>query len=153
MPLLFLWPTKAHFVTVFYTSTSKGGKLSYQRENDPIGPPRADICDLLISTVRECLKEGDTRHTFEILSPGKRPYMLQAENDEDYQDWVKALRSQTENLLVCLCCVILCMHTGSVHKYLYLSLSVHRLLAWIQRCNLPIQWSEEHIRQTLIWSS
>lgn len=74
--------------------------MSYQRENDPIGLPRADICDLLISTVRECLKEHDTRHTFEIISPGKRPYMLQAENEEEYQEWIKALRSQTETLLV-----------------------------------------------------
>lgn len=36
-----------------------------------MGPPRADICDLLLSTVRECLKDSDTRLTFEILSPGK----------------------------------------------------------------------------------
>lgn len=49
----------------------QNGRLSYSREGDPVGPPRADICDLLLSTVRECLKDSDTRLTFEILSPGK----------------------------------------------------------------------------------
>lgn len=76
------------------------GKLSYQREDDPIGPPRAVICDLLISTVRECVRDTDTRFTFEILSPEKRPYMLQAENEMEFQEWIKALRSSTENLLM-----------------------------------------------------
>lgn len=76
------------------------GKLSYQREDDPIGPPRAVICDLLISTVRECLRATDTRFTFEVLSPEKRPYMLQAENEMEFQEWIKALRSSTENLLM-----------------------------------------------------
>jgi Arf-GAP/coiled-coil/ANK repeat/PH domain-containing protein len=78
----------------------QGGKLSYQREDDPIGPPRAEICDLLISTVRECTKETDPRFTFEIISPGQRPYMLQAENEEEFREWIKALRSQTESLLM-----------------------------------------------------
>jgi len=78
----------------------RNGKLSYQCEDDPIGPPRAEICDLLISTVRECSRDTDTRFTFEILSPGKRPYMLQAESEMEFQEWIKALRSSTESLLV-----------------------------------------------------
>lgn len=115
-----------------HTHQTQNGKLSYQREDDPVGPPRADICDLLLSTVREC-PDGPL-WTFEILSPGKvssewsddkggkerwrvafrnaahppvhtntkptqRPYMLQAENEGEYHEWVHALRSQTEALL------------------------------------------------------
>ncbi len=56
---------------IHYPNTPQNGKLSYQREDDPVGPPRADICNLLLATVRECLKDTDTQLTFEILSPGK----------------------------------------------------------------------------------
>ena len=50
--------------------------------------------------MRECVRDTDTRFTFEILSPGKRPYMLQAENEMEFQEGIKALRSSTENLLM-----------------------------------------------------
>jgi hypothetical protein len=60
-----------------FLMSSQGGKLSYFRDHDPIGPPRGEICDLMLSTVRECQRPGDPRFSFEILSPGQRVYMLQ----------------------------------------------------------------------------
>lgn len=65
--------------------------------------------------MRECVRDTDTRFTFEILSPGKRPYMLQAENEMEFREWIKAIRSSTENLLM--------MGGGGERAFSYASLS------------------------------
>jgi Arf-GAP/coiled-coil/ANK repeat/PH domain-containing protein len=57
------------------------------------------ICDLLISTVKLDV-EPNLMYTFEIISPGQRRYVLQAESEEERDEWVRSLRSEIELSLI-----------------------------------------------------
>ncbi|GMI16032.1 hypothetical protein TrLO_g1413 [Triparma laevis f. longispina] len=79
----------------------QGGKLKYQRQEELVvtGPP-VTVCDIMLCTVRERNKPTDSRFKFEIVSPTNRTYVLKAESVSDYNEWVGAIRAQTESLLV-----------------------------------------------------
>lgn len=55
------------------------------------------MCDILLCTIRETSHEFP--FVFEIISPNRRNYVLQAESEEDKSDWVRVIRSTTERLL------------------------------------------------------
>jgi len=57
------------------------------------------VCDMLLSTVRQ-VNNPDLRCCFEIISPNRRPYMLQAVNENDMKAWMEAIRRATESQLV-----------------------------------------------------
>jgi hypothetical protein len=78
----------------------QGGKLKYTRQEESDVQPPVTVCDIMLCTVRENNKPQDTRFTFEIVSPQNRTYTLKAENYIDKQEWIDAIREQTESLLV-----------------------------------------------------
>ena len=53
------------------------------------------VCSLLISTVKE-MKSSEFKFCWQVISPGKRVYVLQAESQESYNLWVSALRDEIE---------------------------------------------------------
>lgn len=53
------------------------------------------VCSLLISTVKE-MKNSEFKFCWQVISPGKRVYVLQAESQESYNLWVAALRAEIE---------------------------------------------------------
>mmetsp|Transcript_10437 Transcript_10437/g.13043 ORF Transcript_10437/g.13043 Transcript_10437/m.13043 type:complete len:253 (-) Transcript_10437:1424-2182(-) len=54
---------------------------------------------MLLCTVRQ-VKNTELRCCFEILSPNKRPYMLQAVNENEMNMWMDAIRRAIESQLV-----------------------------------------------------
>lgn len=75
----------------------KGDQLLYYRGwKDPTPHP---VCDILLCTVRE-VKNAELRCCFEIISPTKRPYMLQAVNENIMDAWMDAIRRAIESQLV-----------------------------------------------------
>lgn len=54
------------------------------------------VCSLLISTVKEMKGAAELKYCWQVISPGKRIYVLQAESLEAYDMWVAALRSEIE---------------------------------------------------------
>lgn len=54
------------------------------------------VCSLLISTVKEMKGASEFKFCWQVISPGKRVYVLQAESLESYIAWVSALRSEIE---------------------------------------------------------
>jgi len=57
------------------------------------------VTKCLLATVRETDTTSEFQFSFEILSPNKRTYMLQAESEMEMQEWLQAIRSCTENLI------------------------------------------------------
>lgn len=79
----------------------QGGKLKYQRQEElSITGPPVTVCDIMLCTIREFTSPFSTRFTFEIVSPNNRAYTCKAENETDYNDWIGAIRAQTEMMLV-----------------------------------------------------
>lgn len=72
----------------------KEGKMYYMHSDDKDSQGQL-VCDLLISTVK-LDPEAGLMYTFEIISPGQRKYILQAESDEERDEWVTALRNEIE---------------------------------------------------------
>jgi len=60
---------------------------------------RVKICDVILCTVREVNSDG-LRFCFEIVTPNKRPLLLQARGPLDYRMWVDGIRSSIETQLV-----------------------------------------------------
>ena len=59
--------------------------------NDPVF-----VCECAISTVREVRDAGRQEHSFEIISPNRRTFLLQANGSKDMGEWLDALRSGIE---------------------------------------------------------
>jgi hypothetical protein len=57
---------------------------------------RKVVCSLMISTVKELKGPSELKFCFQVISPGKRVYVLQAESLEEYTTWVTALRTEIE---------------------------------------------------------
>lgn len=47
------------------------------------------ICDILLCNVRECHTE--LRNCFEIISPNRRVYVLQADTEYDMKEWIRVI--------------------------------------------------------------
>eukprot|EP00750_Incisomonas_marina_P033165 INCI9595.2.p1 GENE.INCI9595.2~~INCI9595.2.p1 ORF type:complete len:1036 (+),score=226.57 INCI9595.2:286-3393(+) len=58
------------------------------------------VCDIMLCTVRECEGDKDFQLSFEIIAPGSRSYVLQAESIEELQQWTSAIRRCIENELI-----------------------------------------------------
>lgn len=56
------------------------------------------IVDAMLCTVRES-SSAEHRFCFEIISPNRRAYTLQAESEKDMQDWIQVFQNCTEMLL------------------------------------------------------
>jgi len=75
----------------------QGGKLKYLRQEDPSDRGQSvTVCDVMLCTVRERLQPTDSRFVFEIVSPQNRTYVCKAENETEYNEWISAIREQTE---------------------------------------------------------
>jgi hypothetical protein len=57
---------------------------------------RKVVCSLLISTVKELAGPSELKYCWQVISPGKRVYVLQAESAASRDAWVAALRSEIE---------------------------------------------------------
>ena len=75
-----------------------GGKLRYQRV-DVVGPATI-VCDVMLCTVRPRERAQSELFSFEILSPGRRTFVLQAESEGAAAAWISAIRRHTESLLI-----------------------------------------------------
>ncbi len=56
------------------------------------------MVNVLICTVRE-VHNPEVRFCFELISPYSRPYVLQAESEEEMKDWMQVFHNCTESLL------------------------------------------------------
>ena len=75
----------------------RDGKLYYTHCDDIKEERKELVCDLLISTIKRDVN-FDLKYVFEIISP-KKTILLQAECEEDAEDWFKAIKQQIEGLL------------------------------------------------------
>jgi Arf-GAP/coiled-coil/ANK repeat/PH domain-containing protein len=81
----------------------QGGKLYYVHNNGTFLAVKNDpvlVCDVMISTTRRVAEAVGFRFAFEIISPNRRPYMLQAETQRSLEGWLRAIQHCTENMLV-----------------------------------------------------
>lgn len=76
----------------------QGGNLYYVRNHRDTEPTL--VCQVLLCTVRVCHGPKAHRFSFELISPNRRTYLLQASNRLDMERWVNAMRKLTETLLV-----------------------------------------------------
>ncbi len=74
----------------------QGGNLYYVRNWKDSEPTL--VCEVLLSTVRKCT-EG-RRYSFELISPNRRTFKLQACSQADMDGWMQAMQRVTETLLV-----------------------------------------------------
>ena len=73
------------------------GKLYYANTSDK-GEKFNLVSDLMISTVK-LHPETDLKFTFEVISPGQRKYVLQAESEHEFEDWIRVIKEQIEGLI------------------------------------------------------
>jgi len=66
--------------------------LYYRGWKDPKPQP---VCDIMLCTVRE-VKNSELKCCFEIISPNKRAYVLQAVNEIEMHTWMEAIRRAIE---------------------------------------------------------
>ncbi len=57
------------------------------------------ITNCMLATVREADTASEIQFGFEVLSPNRRTYLLQAENEIEMQEWIGAIRDCTEKLI------------------------------------------------------
>lgn len=50
------------------------------------------VVSVMLCTVRECTSM-DMRNCFEIISPNRRVYILQAETEDDMKSWMRAIQA------------------------------------------------------------
>ena len=55
------------------------------------------VVNVLLCTVREC--QNELRNCFEIISPNRRVYVLQADTEYDMKRWIKIIQNCTEYML------------------------------------------------------
>merc|ERR1719295_1013909 len=72
------------------------GELAYYRSRDKLD--RELVVKTMLCKVRERM-DHEYRYVFELISPSRRVYMLQAENERDYGAWCAVLRNQVHRLL------------------------------------------------------
>jgi len=72
------------------------GKLYYFRGPNDLEPQH--VVNVLICTVRPTVEKG-LQFCFELISPTKRTYLLQAQSAEEMRDWIEVFQNCTENLL------------------------------------------------------
>jgi len=73
--------------------------IYYLKEGSAGSLEKVKVCDIMLSTVRECKVPSTLRFCFEIFSPNSRPYMLQASGPENYKMWVNSIRRCIERQL------------------------------------------------------
>lgn len=76
----------------------QGGNLYYVRDWNDKKPTL--VCEVLLSTVRVCTGPKATRHSFELISPNRRTFKLQACSAEEMNTWIAAMQQVMETLLV-----------------------------------------------------
>ena len=57
------------------------------------------VCECAISAVKEVRDAGKLEHVFEIISPNRRTFLLQASSPGELAEWLDAMRSGIENAL------------------------------------------------------
>ncbi|GBG29096.1 Arf-GAP with GTPase, ANK repeat and PH domain-containing protein 2 [Hondaea fermentalgiana] len=72
-------------------------KLLYYRSWKDVNPQ--PVCDILLSSVRE-VANSEFKNCFEILSPNKKAYILQATSAHEMATWMAAMRRAIEMVLV-----------------------------------------------------
>lgn len=72
----------------------RDGKLFYFHGRQQ-GYSKVLVCDVILCTVREC-ESSDLPFCFEIISPNRRAYLLQAESGSDMKEWLEAIRGEIE---------------------------------------------------------
>ena len=75
----------------------RDGKLYYTHCDDIKEERKELVCDLLISTVKRDIN-CELQYVFELISP-KKNILLQAECEEDADEWCRAIKQQIEGLL------------------------------------------------------
>lgn len=76
----------------------QGGNLYYVRDWNDKKPTL--VCEVLLSTIRVCTGPKALRHSFELISPNRRNFKLQACSEVDMKGWIVAMQRVTESLLV-----------------------------------------------------
>ena len=76
----------------------QGGNLYYVRDWKDTSPTL--VCEVLLCTVRTCTGAKAHRFSFELISPNRRTFTLQASNERDMHAWMLAMQNATEHLLV-----------------------------------------------------
>ena len=54
----------------------------------------------MLCTVRQCADDKHYQLSFEIIAPGSRSYVLQAESPEELQEWISSIRRCIEHELI-----------------------------------------------------
>jgi len=73
------------------------GQLFYIRSADDLSP--IHVVNVLLCSVRQSSKTLGLDFCFDIISPSKRVYTLQAESENETLDWIKTLNKCCESML------------------------------------------------------
>ena len=76
----------------------QGGNLYYVRGWKDTLPTL--VCEVLLCTVRACTGPKAVRFSFELISPNRRTFTLQASNQRDMDAWMHSIQRTMEHLLV-----------------------------------------------------
>lgn len=78
----------------------QGGQLFYLRDHNGT-EEQVFICECMFAMVREAdsSASSDLPFCFEILSPNRRTYIMQAENEMAMRSWMDTIRTSTERLI------------------------------------------------------
>ena len=74
----------------------ENGELAYYRSRNKLD--REFVVNTMLCKVKEKL-DHEYRFVFELISPSRRVYMLQAENEREFVAWCSVLRNQVRRLL------------------------------------------------------
>jgi len=74
----------------------ENSELAYYRSRNKLD--REFVVNTMLCKVKEKL-DHDYRFVFELISPSRRVYMLQAENEKEFVAWCSVLRNQVHRLL------------------------------------------------------
>ena len=74
----------------------ENGELAYYRSRDKLD--REFVVNTMLCKVKERL-DHDYRYVFELISPSRRVYILQAQSEQDFIAWCSVLRNQVHRLL------------------------------------------------------
>ena len=74
----------------------ENGELAYYRSRDKLD--REFVVNTMLCKVKEKL-DHDYRFVFELISPSRRVYILQAQSEQDFIAWCSVLRNQVHRLL------------------------------------------------------
>merc|ERR1712154_752541 len=74
----------------------ENGELAYYRSRDKLD--REFVVNTMLCKVKE-KTDHDYRYVFELISPSRRVYVLQAQSNDDFVAWCSVLRCQVHRLL------------------------------------------------------